>query len=164
MRRLNEPSHLDLRCLTFSLSTLHINVFLNDSLLKKKKKKKADDKYRLKFGAEKVKRPLRNSFTADNSKAVLFVLFVLFSLLFCNMISCHSNLIRDSCLERELNSVFMAFPWYQHVYIFQLGRYSETSLQRYHLFPKMLQLKWICCCKESLMTRAQLFKANDVVS
>ena len=29
MRRLNEPSHLDLRCLTFSLSTSHINVFQN---------------------------------------------------------------------------------------------------------------------------------------
>ena len=34
MRRLNEPSHLDLCCLTFNLSTLHINVFLNDSLLR----------------------------------------------------------------------------------------------------------------------------------
>ena len=30
----NEPSHLDLRCLTFSLSALHIN-FPIDSLLKK---------------------------------------------------------------------------------------------------------------------------------
>ena len=46
-----EPSQLDLRCLTFSLSTLHINVFPNKSLLKKKK---ADDKCRLKFGAERV--------------------------------------------------------------------------------------------------------------
>ena len=58
MRRLNEPSHLDLRCLTFSLSTLHINVFPNDSLLKKKKKKKkkkTDDKCLLKFGAKRVK-------------------------------------------------------------------------------------------------------------
>ena len=27
-------SHVDLRCLTFSLSTLHINVFPNDSVLK----------------------------------------------------------------------------------------------------------------------------------
>ena len=34
----NEPSHLDLRCLTFSLSALHINFFPFDSLLKKKKK------------------------------------------------------------------------------------------------------------------------------
>ena len=40
MKRLNEPSHLDLRCLTFSLSTSHINVFPNDSLFKIKK---ADD-------------------------------------------------------------------------------------------------------------------------
>ena len=32
-----EPSHLDLRCLTFSLSTLHINFFPSDSLLKNKK-------------------------------------------------------------------------------------------------------------------------------
>ena len=35
MRKLNEPSHLDLRCLTFSLSTLLINVFPNDSLIKR---------------------------------------------------------------------------------------------------------------------------------
>ena len=50
MRRLNEPSHLDLRCLTFILSNLHINVFPNDNLLKKK----ADDKCLLKFDAERV--------------------------------------------------------------------------------------------------------------
>ena len=31
--------------------------------------------------------------------------------------------------------------------------YSEPSLQRQHLFPKMLPFKWICCCKESLMDR-----------
>ena len=32
MRRLIEPSHLDVRCLTFSLlSTLHINVFPSNS-------------------------------------------------------------------------------------------------------------------------------------
>ena len=36
--RWDEPSHLDLRCLTFSLSTLHINFFPSDSLFKKKKK------------------------------------------------------------------------------------------------------------------------------
>ena len=47
MRRLNELSHLDLCCLTFSLSTLHINDFPNDSFLKKE-----DDRCRLKFGAE----------------------------------------------------------------------------------------------------------------
>ena len=41
----------DLRCLTFSLSTLHINFFAIDSLKKKKKKKK---KYSLKFCAKKV--------------------------------------------------------------------------------------------------------------
>ena len=29
----NEPSHLDLRCLTLSLSTLYINFFPSDSLL-----------------------------------------------------------------------------------------------------------------------------------
>ena len=50
MRRLNEPSHLELRCLTFSLSTLHINVFPKEVC----KTKKADDKCRLKFGAERV--------------------------------------------------------------------------------------------------------------
>ena len=33
----NEPSHQDLRCLTFSLSTLRINLFPIDSLLKKTK-------------------------------------------------------------------------------------------------------------------------------
>ena len=37
----HEPSHLGLRCLTFTLSTLHINFFLSDNLLKKKKKKKS---------------------------------------------------------------------------------------------------------------------------
>ena len=31
--------------------------------------------------------------------------------------------------------------------------YSEPLLQRQHLFPKMLPLKWICCCKEFLMSR-----------
>ena len=31
--------------------------------------------------------------------------------------------------------------------------YSEPSLQRQHLFRKLLPLKWICCCKESLMSR-----------
>ena len=51
----NEPSHPDLRCLTVSLSTLHINLFPTDSLLKKKKKKKAYDMCRLKFGAERIK-------------------------------------------------------------------------------------------------------------
>ena len=28
--------------------------------------------------------------------------------------------------------------------------YSKPSLQRQYLFPKMLPLKWFCCCKESL--------------
>ena len=46
----HEPSNLDLRCLTFSLSTLHINFFPSDSLFNKR----ADDKCRLKFGAERV--------------------------------------------------------------------------------------------------------------
>ena len=50
-----EPSHLDLRCLTVSLSTLRINFFSSDSLLKKKKKKKtADDKCRLKLALKKL--------------------------------------------------------------------------------------------------------------
>ena len=61
MRRLNEPSHLDLRSLTFSLSIIYINIFPNGSLLKwkkdkkkkKKKRQKTDDKCRLKFGAER---------------------------------------------------------------------------------------------------------------
>ena len=34
-----QSSHLDLRCLTFSLSTLHINVFPSDSLLKSKSRR-----------------------------------------------------------------------------------------------------------------------------
>ena len=52
----NEPSHQDLHCLTFSLSTLPINFFSINSLLKKKKKKKkkADDKCSLNFDAERV--------------------------------------------------------------------------------------------------------------
>ena len=61
----NEPSHLDLCCLTFILSTLYINFFPSDSLLKKKKKrkkKKADDKVRLEFGIERVKCFLYNPF------------------------------------------------------------------------------------------------------
>ena len=33
----DEPSHLDLRCLTFNLLTLHINFFPSDSLLEKKR-------------------------------------------------------------------------------------------------------------------------------
>ena len=40
----NEPSNVDLRCLKFSLSTLHINLFPSDSLLRKKKKKKKKKK------------------------------------------------------------------------------------------------------------------------
>ena len=47
---LNEPSYLDLRCLTFSILTLHINFFPSDSLLKIE----ADDKCRLNFGTERV--------------------------------------------------------------------------------------------------------------
>ena len=43
-----EPSHLDLRCLTFSLSILRINFFT--SLLKKKSRRQI----RLKFGTERV--------------------------------------------------------------------------------------------------------------
>ena len=34
-------------------------------------------------------------------------------------------------------------------YSTQSSRYSE----RHHLFPKILPLKWICCCKEFLMSR-----------
>ena len=34
-----EPFHLALRCLTFSLSTLRINFFSSDSLLKKKSRR-----------------------------------------------------------------------------------------------------------------------------
>ena len=34
-----EPSHLNLRCLTFNLSTLCINFFSSDSLLKKKSRR-----------------------------------------------------------------------------------------------------------------------------
>ena len=45
----NEPYHLDLRCWKYCLSILHINFFPSNSLLK------TDDKYRLKFGSERVK-------------------------------------------------------------------------------------------------------------
>ena len=31
--------------------------------------------------------------------------------------------------------------------------YSEPSVQRHHLFPKMLPLKWFLYCKKSLMDR-----------
>ena len=46
----NEPSHLDLCCLTFRRSTLLINFFPRDNLLKLK----ADDKCRLKFDSERI--------------------------------------------------------------------------------------------------------------
>ena len=46
----NEPSHQDLRCLTFSLSAYQINFFPINSLLKNK----ANDKCSLKFGVERV--------------------------------------------------------------------------------------------------------------
>ena len=65
-----ELFHQDQRCLTFSLSTLHRNFFLIDSLLKKhkkqattnkqtnkkkkKKKKQTATNVVLKFGAERV--------------------------------------------------------------------------------------------------------------
>ena len=32
-------------------------------------------------------------------------------------------------------------------------RYSEPALQRQHLFPKTLPLKWIYCCTEYIMSR-----------
>ena len=39
-------------------------------------------------------------------------------------------------------------------YVFvAIKEYSEPSLQRHHLFPKILPLKWICCCKEFLTSR-----------
>ena len=38
---------------------------------------------------------------------------------------------------------------------------SEASFHRQHLFPKMLPLKWICCCKESYMDR--MVCENEVV-
>ena len=44
-----EPSHLDLHCLTFSLSALHIYQFIYIYI------RKGDDKCGLKFGAERVK-------------------------------------------------------------------------------------------------------------
>ena len=58
-----EPSHLNLRWLTFSPSTLHTNVFQSDSLLTYKK---AEDKRRLKFGTERV-----NSCAAPNYNYML---------------------------------------------------------------------------------------------
>ena len=47
----NELSHHDLRCSTFSLTTLHIDFFPIDSVLKNK----ADKKCSLNFGGERVK-------------------------------------------------------------------------------------------------------------
>ena len=40
----DEPSHLDLHCLTFHPSTLHMNFFQIDSLIKKNNKKKKKKK------------------------------------------------------------------------------------------------------------------------
>ena len=47
----SEPSHMDLRCLTSSLSTLQLNLIPSDSLLKNK----TDDICRLKCGTGRVK-------------------------------------------------------------------------------------------------------------
>ena len=52
---------------------------------------------------------------------------------------CHSKTDREHCM-------FMEGRWKQRLY----KQYSGLSWQRHYLFPKMLSLKWICCCKEFL--------------
>ena len=42
----NEPSHLDLRCLTFTLSNLPINFFASDSLLNQKNRRQTSLNHR----------------------------------------------------------------------------------------------------------------------
>ena len=55
-------------------------------------------------------------------------------------------------IENDAQNTFNFYWWYVHK-ILREPIYSEPSLQRQHLFPKMLPLKWICFCKESLMSR-----------
>ena len=68
---LDEPSHQNLRCLTFSL-TYNIIVFPTDSLLKKKNNKE-DDKYSLKSGAKRVKQKIQNNIKNTVFKAYAIV-------------------------------------------------------------------------------------------
>ena len=58
MRRLNEPSHLDLCCFTFSLLALHKRLSKHRFV----KIKKKVDKCRLKFGTKRVKKCLSWSY------------------------------------------------------------------------------------------------------
>ena len=76
-----------------------------------------------------------------------------------SQVYCRTKLSK-STLRSVGRSTIWAAPCEQmssrHMYtaninISQWKRYSEPSLQRQHLFQKMLPLKWICCCKESLM-------------
>ena len=61
-------------------------------------------------------------------------------------------------IQKILSQVLLMIKWKfgNGEYLF---RYSEPSLQRQHLFPKMLPLKWMCCCKDSLMDR-MLYKKD----
>ena len=78
------------------------------------------------------------------------------SLLFAAVVSMHL-----------VNTVFKAGPCYLlRMLLLSLSFkadpcYSEPLLQRQHLFPKILTLKWICCCKESL--KAKMICKNNIV-
>ena len=60
---------------------------------------------------------------------------------------CHCSCI-VVCLFQDMNYLQDVSNVYS-----ELAASREPSLQRQYLFPKMLQLKWLCCCKESVMRR-----------
>ena len=59
----------------------------------------------------------------------------------------------QSATSRDSACVWYSEYPYTVSYLPYAWKYSEPSLQRQHVFPKILPLKWICCCKESLMDR-----------
>ena len=65
------------------------------------------------------------------------------------------NVTRWANKTKSANLVYLLFSVSRRSAFSELiyFHYSEPSLQWHHLFPKTLPLKWICCCKESLMSR-----------
>ena len=52
------------------------------------------------------------------------------------------------CAPSKLRSAYLM----SLIGVLWIAKYSEPSLQGQHLFPKTLPLKWICCCREYLMS------------
>ena len=55
-------------------------------------------------------------------------------------------------LSRNMKNIRILSENFQFLVV-EFSIYSELSLQRQHLFPKTLPLKWICRCTEYLMSR-----------